>query len=196
MRTQGGQEFIFETPVTVAAGSTLLIDIQPMTPEQILSQYRPELGSWTAVPAMRGFEPLVSKNWPALQDALQALQHATADVATTLRNTLPTASPRLVPTALFFLAALRMGGIENWLGPNTLQSLRDMGKRDIADRLAGDFSRLSAQSKEPLTNEWRAISIPLQHDEQISQMQFFIRRQRVKGAKLARMTKRRSHDLS
>ena len=170
---------VVRTPVTLPVGSTVVFELTPVTLTQVAAQV-PELSAF--LPATLSdrniFEPLSSKSWPALQETLNTVSGLTPETVTSaLRNTLPTPTPKLVPTALFFLAALRAGNIESWLGPNILQTLRDVGKRDIADRLGSDFSRLSAQSKEPLSGEWRAVSLPMLHDNQLSQLQFFIRRQ-------------------
>jgi hypothetical protein len=99
-----------------------------------------------------------------------------------MRNTVPATTPKFTPTALFFLAALRLGGIESWLGANTLQNLRDSGRNDLADKLAGDFGRLWAQSREQAAGDWRMISMPLLHDEQLSQLQFYVRKQQDEEA--------------
>ena len=90
---------------------------------------------------------------------------------------LPTPTPNFVPTALFFLAALRLGSVESWLGENTLRSLQQAGKKELAERLGSDFGKLSSLSKETLADGWRSISMPLLYDDQLSQMQFYVRRQ-------------------
>ena len=123
------------------------------------------------------FNPLSSLSWPALEETIQVVAHTAPEAAALLRDTLPSPTPRLPAAALFFLAALRMGSVENWLGEKNLSLLRAAGKKDLIEKLGGDFSRLSAQSKESLPGEWRAISMPLLHDEHLSQMQFFVRHQ-------------------
>ena len=162
--------FVVTTPAAVPAGSKVIFAATPMTPEEILQT------GFSAAPE--------SGLSPALQEALKALPPAgpLAAAAQTLRNTLPTPTPQLVPTALFFLAALRSGSIENWLGANTLQALQQTGKKGLVDALSGDFDKLAAQSKDVLPGNWRSISIPLRYDEQISQMQFYVRQQHDQDA--------------
>ena len=122
------------------------------------------------------FDPLFSRGWPALDEAISLLGGTAAQTAQALAQTIPTATARLAPTTLFFLAALRMGGIESWLGENTLQSIRSGGRKDVADRLAQDFGRIASQSKTLIAGEWRAISMPLmQQDQHIHMIQFFVR---------------------
>jgi hypothetical protein len=82
----------------------------------------------------------------------------------------------MTPTALFFLAALRSGSVNNWLGTNTLQALQTVKKGSV-DALSDDFDKLSAQAKDTLPGNWRSISIPLRYEDQVSQMQFYVRHQ-------------------
>lgn len=168
VKTAEGKHFIFRLPASVQVGSIVQFEATAMTPQQILK---------TTLPLTEAaFRPLWSTTWPALQETLQALA-AVPEAAVKMQNTLPTPSARLAPTALFFLAALRLGGVENWLGQGALQSLREMGKGALAERVAGDFGKISAQAKETVSGEWRGISMPLLHEGEISQMQFYIRRQ-------------------
>ncbi|MBI3440951.1 MAG: hypothetical protein HY052_03980 [Proteobacteria bacterium] len=180
LKTAGGR-FVIKTPVDISVGSTVIFAAVPMTPDQIIASSQPQamntpLTQLGTAPA-QGLDPLLSTTWPALHEALQVIQQSDPAAAQMLRHTLPTPTHNLAPTALLFLAALRQGTVENWLGSTILQALQAAGKQDLAARLDSDFGKISRQSKELLTDEWRAISIPLLHDEHISQMQFYVRRQ-------------------
>jgi hypothetical protein len=166
---------VLQQALDVETGATLSISLTPMSAADILAM-APTLAAGLAPPS---FDPFSTRAWPALQEALQVLLNPTVAAAqTALRNTIPSpANARMAPTTLFFLAALRMGNIESWLGDNILQALRQSGRKDLADRLGGDFSRLSIQSKTALAGDWRVISLPLLHDEQLSQIQFYVRHQ-------------------
>lgn len=176
--TSGGQpilqtadeHFVVSTPVTVPTGSKIIFEATPMTPKQIVQ---------TGLFSLPESGAPQSSTWPALQQALQTLQPAgpQAAAAQSLRNTLPTPTPQLAPAALFFLAALRSGSISNWLGANTLQALQQVGQKQLAASLSSDFDKLAAQSKDMLPGDWRSVSIPIRYDEQISQMQFYVRQQ-------------------
>ncbi|MFH1157540.1 MAG: hypothetical protein V1721_01455 [Pseudomonadota bacterium] len=160
--------FVVRTPVSVPVGSVIIFESGIVTPEtgiQDISSFPPS-----------GL-PVPGDTWPALREALQILSSSASPAAQAFRNTIPTLTPRLVPTALFFLAALRLGSINGWLGDNTLGALRQAGKKELAERLGSDFGKLSGMSKETLADGWRSISMPLLHDEQLSRMQFYVRRQ-------------------
>lgn len=173
----GDDHFVVRTPSSATAGSTVIFKSAPAPAESLA----PNLLS------QPDFDPLQSDSWPALKDALKALQAADHPAAQTavqlLTNTLPAPTGQMAPTTLFFLAALRTGMVENWLGSNTLQALRQAGKKDLVQRLAGDFEKISAQAKETLSGDWRAITVPLRHDENLTQMQFFVRQQRDENGK-------------
>jgi hypothetical protein len=163
----GESRFIMKMPASVEIGSTVLFEATPLTAQQAMEALQ------AGAPQGGGFGGF---NWPALDETLEALPAYSA-AGQALRNTLPSPAPRLVPTALFFLAALRQGSVESWLGGNMLDTLRSNGKSTLADRLSGDFVKLAAQAKETVAGEWRMIQMPMLHDENLSQLQFFIRRQ-------------------
>ena len=127
------------------------------------------------------FDPLTSHSWSALEETLRTLSShaALTAAASALRNALPTPSPRLVPTALFFLAALKGGIIENWLGDKNLAALKEAGHQKLVERLSSDFGKLAGQAGETLPGDWKAIPMPLLHDENVSQMMFLIRHQQA-----------------
>lgn len=175
----GGDLFILKTDSPVAPGSLVTFTMRPLTQGETLAALtiKGAAANWTGatVTADKGFQPLRGEDWPALQQTLQNL--AGTNVEAALRDTIPSASARLVPTTLFFLAALRAGDIESWLGGNALQALKSSGRQSLAERLTGDFGKIAEGARETLPGDWRGFSIPLLlQDEQISQMQLFLRR--------------------
>ncbi len=170
----GGDLYILKNTGPLPVGTKLVFSASELSPREVMDSLTPSTwGSFKGDAAK--FQPLLDGQWPALQDALQNL--GATDAAAALRNTIPDASPKLVPAAMFFLAALRLGDIENWIGAPALKALKDGGKQALVDKLTGDFARIAAQSKETIAGDWRAISLPFLNDEQLSQIQLFLRRQ-------------------
>ncbi len=165
--------FAIAAPVRVAAGSMVIFRAVALTPEETLAALQGSIApigmdkSSAATPGL----------WPALHEALRALQQADPVTAHVFGQSLPTPTARLTPTALFFLSALKAGVVGNWLGENTIRALQDAGRRDLVDRLGDDFGKMSAQARDPLPDAWRAVSLPLLHDEQASLLQFYVRQQ-------------------
>lgn len=166
---------VLQQPLDVPVGTQMAVMLTPMGLSDMLA-LSPLLT--TAGGAALPFDPAQSRTWPALQETLQVLIDQSGNAAQLLKNTLPTpAAARMTPTALFFLAALRIGSIESWLGDNILQALAKAGRKDLIERLGGDFKTLSRQAQSTLAGDWRIISLPMLHDEQISQIQFYVRQQ-------------------
>lgn len=166
---------VLQQPVDVLVGTQIAVTLTPMGLSDMLA-LSPLLTTASGAPLP--FDPAQSRTWPALQETLQVLIDQSGNAAQLLKNTLPTpAAARMTPTALFFLAALRIGSIESWLGENILQALSKAGRKDLIERLGGDFKALSRQAQSTVAGDWRVISLPLLHDEQISQIQFYVRQQ-------------------
>lgn len=168
--------FIVHAKTDAPVGSTVLFSSRALTPEQFLSPAATSTASHVTNSATF-FDPLTAFHWPALDEMLDVAAALLPETTATLRDSLPAPAAKMAPTVLFFLAALRTGLIENWLGQTAINTLRAAGKKELIERLAGDFAKLSSQSKTELPGDWRVISVPLRHDEQISQMQFFLRQQ-------------------
>lgn len=165
----GDAYFVLQRAANLPIGTQMILSLAPLSPDDILA-----LAPRAAQTGL-ALDPLFSRSWNTLEETLAALGSLSAQAAQALLQSIPAAGARLPPATLFFLAALRMGQIESWLGESVLQPLRGNGRKDLADRLAQDFTRLADQSKTLIAGEWRAISIPLQHETHISMMQFFIR---------------------
>ena len=165
-------DFVLNTRVALPIGSQITFTATPLSADALTARL-----STAGLGGSLSFDPLAGKTWPALSEALQILtQHNPATTAK-ISHSIPSPGPRMVPATLFFMAALKMGMVENWLGGQAMQNLRDHGPRGAADRLTADFSTLSRQANEPLPGDWRGISLPMLHDAQLSQIQLFVRRQ-------------------
>ena len=164
--------FVLRQSAPLPVGTHIIMTIAPASAQDILGSLQTSASTAPLWP----FDPLFSGSWEALEEALRMLSGISPAAAQNLAQTLPAANARLAPTTLFFLAALRMGNIESWLGENTLNALRGGGRRELAEQLTQDFAKLASLSKTAVAGEWRAISMPLlQQDQHIHLIQFFLR---------------------
>lgn len=164
--------FVLRQSAPLPVGTHIIMTIAPASAQDILGSLQTSASTAPLWP----FDPLFSGSWEALEEALRMLSGISPSAAQNLAQTLPAANARLAPTTLFFLAALRMGNIESWLGENTLNALRGGGRRELAEQLTQDFAKLASLSKTAVAGEWRAISMPLlQQDQHIHLIQFFLR---------------------
>jgi len=180
-----GAQIVLQTSHLAPAGTILSVTATPITPEQFVQQ----LQTPSFVPQQAGavasslppLVPLLSTSWPALEEALRVTDAIAPDAAAALRGTIPapTSPARLVPTVLFFLAALRMGNLDGWLGERNMDTLKQSGRRDVITRLTSDFRGISRQAQETLSGDWRGISLPLLNSDDIDMIQFFTRQQHI-----------------
>ncbi len=122
--------------------------------------------------------------WPALDDIQQTLQQLAPQMAQAMTATLPspaTAPQRLPAAALFFIAAIRSGDLSSWLGEKTVDMLRRGGRADAITRLSRDISGLSKSAAEPVSQDWRALTLPVHDGQQdIQKMMLYWRQDREK----------------
>lgn len=124
--------------------------------------------------------------WPALEELQQILvqqQSSLRAAQTALAQTAPNAAhPARIPAAaLFFLAAVRAGDLSGWLGERTADILRRAGREDIMTRVSRDFAGLNKTSSEPLSQDWRALALPLSWQDELHKMMLYYRRDRGGG---------------
>lgn len=120
-------------------------------------------------------------SWPVLDEVYQALAQHAPQSAQVMQAMVPnTAAPaRLAGTALFFIAAMRSGDVQSWLGDKAVEALRRAGKNDLLTRLAretGDISR-----NEHSAHDWRTMSLPLMHGTQMHRILLHYRKEYREG---------------
>ena len=119
---------------------------------------------------------LLTRGWPGLNDAVQALAEASPAAAQQLVNTIvPQPGPQLAATLLFFLMALQGGDMRAWLGGDTARLLQS-ARPDILTRLGDDFSQLSRMAEEPVSGDWRVALIPFYSEQELQQLRLYSRR--------------------
>jgi len=119
--------------------------------------------------------------WPSLEAALAALTAAGSPAAQALQSVIPQPNANVAPALLFFIAALTRGDVRSWLGSEVGRALTTAGRRDIADRLTEDFNLLSRVAADSARGDWRAFLLPFNDGGHVSQVHFFLRRDRSGG---------------
>ncbi len=125
------------------------------------------------------FELLSGFRWPVFDEFadLENMTFPHSPATQTLANILPQpGQPAKLPAAaLLFIAAVKAGDINAWLGDKNVDALRRMGKAEFVARMAREFSGLNKLASEPVTPEWRGMSIPLYSDGQIDKIHLYYR---------------------
>ncbi len=115
---------------------------------------------WQPISAPLLFTPDI---WTTLQDIHQTLNQAAPQIAQAMSNIIPNASTpaQLGNSAMFFLAAMRTGDVQGWLGEKASETIKSAGKGDLLTRLGQEFSTISRMSSESTNQDWRTLNLPL-----------------------------------
>lgn len=105
--------------------------------------------------------PLDGRDWPAMRQLMATLAAADPTVAKAMLATMPQPNRKLTAALGFFLAAMRGGNAQGWLGDEATSALDKAGRRDLLERLEKDFDGLRREAAEPLPGDWRSYTIPL-----------------------------------
>ncbi|MCB1531657.1 MAG: hypothetical protein KDJ35_02195 [Alphaproteobacteria bacterium] len=131
----------------------------------------------TIVPSLMSF--LTPGEWTLLQDVQQAAAQLSTASAQVISNITPSpANPaQFTPAALFFLSAVRSGDITGWLGDKTVDLLRRSGRGNLLSRLGAENGLLSRLAAEPVSQDWRAMALPLMWKEDMHKITLFYKRE-------------------
>ena len=89
----------------------------------------------------------------------------------------PPVTAQSVSTGLLvFIAALRSGNFDNWLGKDNIKWLRDQGHDEILKKAGGEFQSLARQFTAQATQEWQPLFFPVAVEGQLQQVRIFVKR--------------------
>lgn len=158
-------------------GATLLIEIPP---QPLLAD--PALGPLISSPQQALLR--LFRGWPTLAGVLASLGAAGDSAnAQALAARLPQTGPGLAAGLLSMIAQFAAGGTAEWLSPALREALERIGKRELADRLGGEFRQISRLAGEPGGGDWRVMFLPLRHEGELHQVNLYLRGKRKQGDK-------------
>lgn len=115
--------------------------------------------------------------WQTLDETFKTLIQSqnVAQIAATMSRTLPSPEKpaQLTPTVMFFLAAVQAGDVKAWFGDRVLDTLRQMGKGDLANRLSQEFGGLQRLGGETLPGDWRPMAIPMLWQDEVHKIMMY-----------------------
>ncbi|WP_316977908.1 hypothetical protein [Shumkonia mesophila] len=154
------------TPLPRGAMVTLEVEKPPLPP--VPGQAEPP----SPLPAPALFR---ARAWPAMDEALQALQALRPAVAHDLvSSVLPQANAKMTADVLFFLAALRGGDLGDWLTPGAARLLK-RERPELLGRLGEEFRGIATLAREPVAGDWRIALVPFFTGSEIDQLRLFLR---------------------
>lgn len=170
------QSFVIQTPaqmpgLQLAPGTLVQFTPQPQTllPQQVLQG--------TAAQAMPLSYYMTPEPWPLMEEIFQALSQIAPPAAQAMSNVLPNLNniAQFGPAALFFVAAVRSGDLTGWLGDKAIDALRRDGRGGLVNRLAQEGTQISRLAAEPVSQDWRAVPLPMFWQNEIHKMALYYR---------------------
>lgn len=114
-------------------------------------------------------------HWQALEEAVHYLGESSPPQQAALQQQIPTLTPRLLPTTLFFLSALSGGSLETWISAPVLRALEETGHPTLVRRLNQDFSALQRMWRETRDEPWQMTLLPFWQGERIEPLRLYRR---------------------
>jgi hypothetical protein len=158
---------MLETPIgTLALGRRLAVPSGTLLAFEALA---------TPVPPPGRDEPQIQRrDWPALAEALAALDLSAPELAARLRSALaPESGSQLAANLLFLIGALRSG---IWPGAAVDQTLSAAGHDRLCLRLADDTAEWRRPDAEQGSCDWRVFVLPVLDREAVRPVEIYVRR--------------------
>lgn len=124
------------------------------------------------------FELMGGFKWPVFDELSLTpnLQLGTGNLQMLAQIMPSPAQPAKIPAAaLLFIAAVRAGDLQSWLGEKNIESLRRTGKTKFVNRMMREFSGLNRLAAEPITPEWRAMALPFYNHGHVEKIHLYYR---------------------
>lgn len=173
-QTQSWQNFTIPLqPQNLVAGTQLEVMPHIMRSQTASAQAM----ATTVLPPFIPFEFFAGASWPAAAEIMQTMQQAMPAAAQMLGQSTPNAAAptRLPAAALLFVAAVRGGDISGWLGDRNIDLLKRLGKSDALNKLSRDMGGLQRTAREPVSQDWRGVALPMVYDGELSKLMLYYR---------------------
>ncbi len=164
------QSFILQTPNTnLQLGNQL--QIIPKNTAPIAAQVSPVVSQTLRNPLLQGFQ------WPALDDLYYNLQQLSPQAAASLTRSLPNAAnpTQIAPAAMMFIAAVKSGNLENWLGDKKIDLLQQAGRGGLLKGLTMDSTARTGAPDPAIQSDWRAVPLPMFWEGEIHKITLYTR---------------------
>jgi hypothetical protein len=169
-QTGATQTFTLQFPTSqITVGSSLIFTPQTSTNPQGATQISP-----TLLPLPLQLAPGA---WPVIDEIYQTLTQTHPPVAQAMATITPspTSPAQMSPAMLFFVAAVRGGDLTQWLSDKTIDALKSTGKSSLLSRLTQEGSNLSRLASETLSQDWRALNLPMLYQGDMQKIVLYYR---------------------
>ncbi|HEU4838948.1 MAG TPA: hypothetical protein VFS88_06015, partial [Micavibrio sp.] len=131
-------------------------------------------------PAWRALLPLMqpASLWPAMDELFQTFYQATPAAAQIMGRIVPSPGnpANFGPAVLLFIAAIKAGDLQAWMGDKKLEMVQKLGKESLLSRLSGETSSLAGNNDAPGT-DWKSFPVPILWQNEISKIMLHVRKE-------------------
>ncbi len=122
---------------------------------------------------------LTPESWPVMAELEQSLHQIAPQIAQNFHAMIPTPSTptQMNAASLFFLAAIRVGDMQGWIGEKAHNTLSNMGKTDVLNRAGNEFLTMMRMNNEPVSQEWKSLPLPIAWQDDIQKTVIHYRRE-------------------
>ncbi|USG60512.1 hypothetical protein NBZ79_15205 [Sneathiella marina] len=123
-------------------------------------------------------EPLmrVMGDWQNLRQAMNVVAVQDPVLAQSVINAvIPQANSQLSSGLLFFMAALKLGSVEKWLGQDFKMALEASGRTALLRGLEEDFGTFSRLQSDSGGQDWKSLNFPFFDGQNLRQIRMFHR---------------------
>jgi len=116
-----------------------------------------------------------ARPWPNLTEAMSLLKDAAPAVADQVASgAIPKPDAGMGNSVVFFLAALRLGTVRNWLGEAAMRVI-ERERPGLIPRLADDLKKSSKPAGDQTSGDWRVTMVPVDTGQSIQQIAMCLR---------------------
>jgi hypothetical protein len=140
---------------------------------EILSAERPAISTESktqSASAISDKQLILGSKWPALDEALSQIKEQNPLLFDALQQKIiPKPDQRMAANLVFFLKALGVGSMKNWMDEKSIKIL-NRTKPDLLGKLDKEFSQTAEKANTPSSTDWKIAYVPIQSDQGLQQI--------------------------
>lgn len=118
-----------------------------------------------------------AENWSILQDAIETIAQVQPSLAQAIVASVPSpAQPtQMMPSILFFMAAIKGGNLGEWIGEKGLKILESSGSDKLLSQIKTESQVMARLGSDTQGAEWKSYALPLGHEGDMFKMALHVR---------------------
>jgi hypothetical protein len=175
VQTHFGMLKIF-TPAPLPIHSKLTLQVEPETKPAPVQNIQPSV----VPPEDSDGITSLSRDWTKLSQAIAQLGMQDPPAAHDMMAALPQMGHKLASGMLFFMAAVKGGDLQQWLGKRAVSALESQ-LPELAAKLKGEMGQIQQLMLHSPLDHWSGVMIPMLHEGQIDYARMYLRDEQSEG---------------